>query len=86
MVIYICISLTVFKDEFMLFHGQTSAKTFAVINAETTFLLAISELINCTIVHSYTKFENANALSLNCLNVETRCKISYISIEVPFKL
>ena len=32
----------------MLFHAQTSAKDIAVITTETTFLLAISELINGT--------------------------------------
>ena len=48
-------------------------KTLAVITAEISFLLAISELINCTF--SFTKFDNANVLSLNCLNIETRCKI-----------
>ena len=35
----------------MLFHAQTSVlKTLAVITIETTFLLAISELINCTYI------------------------------------
>ena len=32
----------------MLFHAQTSAITLTVIITETIFLLAISELINCT--------------------------------------
>ena len=45
---YLNLFLTVLKDECMLFHAQTSfKKTLALITAEITFLLAISELINC---------------------------------------